>query len=235
MSSTPNSVRCPLLCITRNAIPGACHESRTEKPRLSQFRQRLLRFRVSRPMIWGLRKPVEARGNGTKAPAAWAQIIDDYMLTLAAAGQPPTTTELRRIQLVRMARDIGGRPADVAGEKFVEWFGRQTGWTIETRRSYRAGIRGFFRWAYRTKRVPDHLADELPKVREQRGQRGRRGRGPTAYEAICLTSGMSSASTGIICSVRSVCALHTTHCRPNVTFRIGLSGNNLWKQSKQIF
>ena len=89
-------------------------------------------------MIWGLRKPVEARGNGTKAPAAWAQIIDDYMLTLAAAGQPPTTTELRRIQLVRMARDIGGRPADVAGEKFVEWFGRQTGWAIETRRSYRA-------------------------------------------------------------------------------------------------
>ena len=43
-------------------------------------------------MIWGLRKPVEARGNGTKAPAAWAQIIDDYMLTLAAAGQPPTTS-----------------------------------------------------------------------------------------------------------------------------------------------
>ncbi len=69
-----------------------------------------------------------------------------------------------------MARDIGGRPADVAGEKFVEWFGRQTGWTIETRRSYRAGIRGFFRWAYRTKPVPDHLADELPKVRGQRGQ-----------------------------------------------------------------
>src|SRR6476661_7642654 len=83
-----------------------------------------------------------------------------------------------------------------------------------------------------TKDSHDHRDMQLPKVREQRGQRGRRGRGPTAYEAICLTSGMSSASTGIICSVRSVCALHTTHCRPNVTFRIGLSGNNLWKQSK---
>ena len=69
-----------------------------------------------------------------------------------------------------MARDIGGRPADVAGETFVEWFGRQTGWTIETRRSYRAGIRGFFRWAYRTKPVPEHLVDELPKVRGPRGQ-----------------------------------------------------------------
>ena len=45
-----------------------------------------------------------SEGNGTKAPVAWAQIIDDYMLTLAAAGQPPTTTELRRIQLVRMAK-----------------------------------------------------------------------------------------------------------------------------------
>ncbi|MGB8186775.1 MAG: hypothetical protein WCF37_17290 [Pseudolabrys sp.] len=94
------------------------------------------------------------------------------MLTLAAAGQPPTTTELRRIQLVRMARDIGGRPADVAGEKFVEWFGRQTGWTIETRRSYRAGIRGFFRWAYRTKPVPDHLADELPRYASNVGNAG---------------------------------------------------------------
>jgi hypothetical protein len=39
-----------------------------------------------------------------------------------------------------------------------------------------------------------------------------------ALELFALTSGMSSASTGIICSVRSVCALHTTHCRPNVTF-----------------
>ena len=30
-------------------------------------------------------------------------------------------------------------------------------------------MRGFWRWAYRTKRVPKHLADELPKVREQWG------------------------------------------------------------------
>ena len=123
-------------------------------------------------MIWGLRKPVEARGNGTKAPAAWAQIIDDYMLTLAAAGQPPTTTELRRIQLVRMARDIGGRPADVAGEKFVEWFGRQTGWTIETRRSYRAGIRGSFRWPYRTNGCPTIWPTSCPRYASNGGNTG---------------------------------------------------------------
>ena len=187
-------------------------------------------------MIWGLRKPVEARGNGTKAPAAWAQIIDDYMLTLAAAGQPPTTTELRRIQLVRMARDIGGRPADVAGEKFLGIV--QAADRMDDRNAPQLPRR-------HPRILPVGIPNqagarpsgrhELPKIREQRGQRGRRDRGSTAYQAICLTSGMSFASTGIICSVRSVCALHTTHCRPNVTFRIGLSGNNLWKQSKQIF
>jgi len=111
----------------------------------------------------GQRKPEYA------APPAWAQIIDDCVLSLAAAGQPQTSLTLRRIQLVRMARDIGGRPADVTGDMLVAWFGAQTGWKTETRRNYRAAVRGFWRWAYRTNRVPDHLADELPKVRERWG------------------------------------------------------------------
>jgi integrase/recombinase XerC len=102
-------------------------------------------------------------------PSAWAQIINDYILTLAAAGQPPTSLTLRRIQLVRMARDIGGSPTDVTADTLVAWFGAQTGWKTETRRNYRAAVRGFWRWAYRTKRVPEHLADELPKVRERWG------------------------------------------------------------------
>jgi integrase len=103
-------------------------------------------------------------------PPAWARIIDDYLLTLVAAGQPTTTTALRRIQLVRMARDLGDTPADVTGERLVAWFGGdQLDWKIETRRSYRAAVRGFFRWAYLTKRLPEHLADVLPKVRERRG------------------------------------------------------------------
>ena len=187
-------------------------------------------------MIWGLRKPVEARGNGTKAPAAWAQIIDDYMLTLAAAGQPPTTT------------GIAPNPIGSDGQRHRRPSGRCC--RGEVRRMVRAADR-----------MDDRNAPQLPRrhprilpvgIQNQAGARpsGRRAAqgtratwatrapaagGPTAYEAICLTSGMSSASTGIICSVRSVCALHTTHCRPNVTFRIGLSGNNLWKQSKQIF
>jgi integrase len=102
-------------------------------------------------------------------PPAWAQIIDEYMLSLAAAGQPAASLTLRRIQLVRMARDLGGQPTDVTADTLVGWFGAQTGWKTETRRNYRAAVRGFWRWAYRTKRVPHHLADELPKVRERWG------------------------------------------------------------------
>jgi integrase/recombinase XerC len=106
---------------------------------------------------------------GFEVPPQWAGIIDDYMLTLAAGGQPSTTMTLRRMQLVKMARDLGGDPADVTAEKLVAWFGSQPQWKIETRRNYRAGVRGFFRWAYQTKRIPDHIADELPIVRERRG------------------------------------------------------------------
>jgi integrase/recombinase XerC len=48
----------------------------------------------------------------------------------------------------------------------VAWFGGHTAWKLETRRSERACVRGFFAWAYQTKRVPDYLGDELPKVRQ---------------------------------------------------------------------
>jgi len=51
-------------------------------------------------------------------------MIDDYMLALAAAGSPVATMKHRRTQLVRLARDLGGSPADVTGEHLVAWFGQ---------------------------------------------------------------------------------------------------------------
>jgi integrase len=106
---------------------------------------------------------------GPGAPVDWAPLIDEYITRLAAAGQPETTLKLRRIQLVRMARDLNSRPAEITGERLVAWFGSHTEWKTETRRSYRSGVRGFFRWAYQSNRIPHHIADELPKVREKRG------------------------------------------------------------------
>ncbi len=98
----------------------------------------------------------------------WQQLIDDYLPTLVAAGQPATTLNLRRTQLEKTARQVGGTPAELTADRLVAWLGAQD-WATETRRSYRGALRGFLRWAYRTKRIPNHLADELPAVREHRG------------------------------------------------------------------
>ena len=101
-----------------------------------------------------------------RPPAAWVPVIEDYLTTLAAAGQPATTIKTRRQSLGQMARELGGRPADVTGEQLVAWLGRHTDWAQETRRGARTTARGFFRWAYKTKRIPVHIADDLPVVRE---------------------------------------------------------------------
>ncbi|MFP2991284.1 tyrosine-type recombinase/integrase [Mycobacterium intracellulare] len=97
-------------------------------------------------------------------PAAWAQPIADYCEHLAAAGQSAATIATRRKSLARIGRELGCAPEEVTAGQLVGWFGRQQ-WKPETRRHYRAAAREFFRWAYRTGRIPDHIADELPAVR----------------------------------------------------------------------
>jgi integrase len=101
----------------------------------------------------------------THAPQAWAPIIDEFLLTLSAAGQRPATLRMRYFQLCQMARGLGCPPGAVTGEMLVSWFGRQQHWTPEGRKSYRSGVRGFFQWAHRSDRLPTNPGDHLPKVR----------------------------------------------------------------------
>jgi hypothetical protein len=110
------------------------------------------------------------------------------MLTLTAAGQPSTTMTLRRIQLAKMARDIGGDPADVTAEKLVAWFGSQPGWKIETRRNYRAAVRGFFpvglpdqatARSSRSTSCPRYASDAVRHGRRRTGCGARRSWRPT--------------------------------------------------------
>ena len=99
-------------------------------------------------------------------PPAWAQMIDDYLTTLTAAGQSAPTLKHRRAQLVQMARWLGGSPADVTGENLVSWLGQHPEWAPETRRGNRSAARLFFLWAYKTRRIPTHIADDLPKIKQ---------------------------------------------------------------------
>lgn len=97
-------------------------------------------------------------------PAAWAAMVGDYCLHLAAAGLSARTLDARRRALSRIGRGLGRPPAEVTGELLVEWFGRQQ-WKPETRRFYRAAAREFFRWAHRAGHVPAYIGDALPAVR----------------------------------------------------------------------
>ncbi|WP_167107250.1 tyrosine-type recombinase/integrase [Mycobacterium sp. DL592] len=101
-----------------------------------------------------------------RIPEAWAPMITDYCLELAAAGQTAPTIRARRLGLARIARGLGVPPEDVTGDQLKHWFGGQTQWGLNTRRQYRSVARGFFSWAYKTGRVTDYLGDHLPKVRE---------------------------------------------------------------------
>jgi integrase len=101
-----------------------------------------------------------------QVPAEWAPMIGDYLATRVAAGQPATTIRLRREQLNKMARDLGKPPVDVSGEDLVAWLAKNSHWAMETRRGARTAARLFFLWAYQTGRVPRHIADDLPKIRQ---------------------------------------------------------------------
>lgn len=102
----------------------------------------------------------------SRIPIAWEPLIAAYGLTLAAAGLSPRTVRLRRLSLAHIARGLRVAPAEVTGELLVSWFGRQTHWSLSTRKNYRASARGFFAWAYKAGHIPTYLADDLPKVRD---------------------------------------------------------------------
>ncbi|MBX9919012.1 MAG: tyrosine-type recombinase/integrase [Mycolicibacterium frederiksbergense] len=64
-----------------------------------------------------------------------------------------------------MARELGGRPADVTEKRLRDWFGSQKQWSNETRRGYRSSAIGFFGWAAETGRTPANIALKLPAVK----------------------------------------------------------------------
>lgn len=95
----------------------------------------------------------------------WSTLIDGYLVTLAAAGRSPATNALRSDQLHNFARAMGRTPADVTGDDLLSWFAMMP-WQAETRRSYRAAIRGFFTWAYRQGHTSTDLGQVLPVMRQ---------------------------------------------------------------------
>lgn len=94
----------------------------------------------------------------------WDGTIAAYCSYLVAIGRSKTTRELRRVQINYLARSANRSPIEMTENELIQWFAIHKDWKPETRRSYRAAIRGFFAWAHKTKQIADNPASELPQV-----------------------------------------------------------------------
>ncbi|WP_235204375.1 tyrosine-type recombinase/integrase [Nocardia otitidiscaviarum] len=72
------------------------------------------------------------------------------------------TTRVSHMRYV--ARELGGSPWEVTGDRLTQWAGRQD-WAIETRRSYRGSMLAFWRWAVAAGRTDSNPAAALPRVK----------------------------------------------------------------------
>lgn len=107
-------------------------------------------------------------GKPKPIPRAWVPIFAEYLNYLAAADLPRTTIATRRSHLARLARALRCAPEQVTERQLLTWFGKQTHWATETRRSYRTTINGFFRWAYRHGHLDADLSYTLPRVKARK-------------------------------------------------------------------
>jgi integrase/recombinase XerC len=87
---------------------------------------------------------------------------------LRAVGAPDTTIDLRTYHVRRVMREIETDPWSLTTQQLVDYLGSKS-WAPETRRSYRASLRAFYRWAQATGKRQDDPAGLIPVVRVPRG------------------------------------------------------------------
>lgn len=105
--------------------------------------------------------PTSPRSGG--AMVQWGKLVQLYCTYLVAIGRPPTTVGLRSWQLKHLAEIVQKAPAGVSQDDLLQVFATHTEWKPETRKSYRAAMRGFFDWAQRQGHLNDDPARDLPK------------------------------------------------------------------------
>lgn len=103
----------------------------------------------------------------THTPSPWDTDIDAWTRALRAAGRPSTTIRTRRNHVARLARESGAlSPWTITDDVLVDWAGSQP-WSLETRRSVRSSLRGFYKWGVGTGRTSENPALALPSVAQR--------------------------------------------------------------------
>jgi site-specific recombinase XerD len=99
-----------------------------------------------------------------RLPGRWDELIDDWLIWLAAAGTSAATRKTRRSHVRSVARELQVTDPDkVATGELVGIVGRAV--SLEHRRGLRASLGSFYRWALVTGVVDADPAAGLPVVR----------------------------------------------------------------------
>ena len=98
---------------------------------------------------------------------SWREALADYVTWCAAANIAATTVRLRLSYLHRLAL-CAPAPFEVDQGVLLGFVGR-AGWSAETRKSARAAVASFYRWAADTGRTGVNPAARLPVVRVPAG------------------------------------------------------------------
>lgn len=112
------------------------------------------------------------------APHDWREPLTAYRRHLAAAGRPESTIKIRLSQLRRHALDLRLAPHEVTPED-LEGYLDNRHWSNDYRRTIRAALRGFYRWAHDTGQLPMNPAYRLPPITPKMGKPR-----PTSDEAL---------------------------------------------------
>ncbi|HEY9371471.1 tyrosine-type recombinase/integrase [Streptomyces sp.] len=101
----------------------------------------------------------------TRTSDRWTTAIDDWTEWMRAESARPATVAKRRYQVMRFAEaHLGTSPWKITTGELVTWLS-QYEWKPETRRSYRAALRSFYKWARTLRHVRANPAEVLPSVR----------------------------------------------------------------------
>ncbi len=99
----------------------------------------------------------------------WANQIEAWGTYLRAAGAPETTIGQRTYHVTRLSREVRCTPTSLTLTQLVTWLASHD-WAPNTRRAYRASLRGFYGWALATGVVTTSPAHLLPAVKIPRGR-----------------------------------------------------------------
>ena len=99
----------------------------------------------------------------------WPGAIEGYVTAMKAAGRSPGTVRLHRHYLSRLTEVHRGGPWSVRTSTLLEVLSADH-WAPETRKSARAALRSFYRWAHGAGHVEEDPAERLPSVRVPPGR-----------------------------------------------------------------